>query len=177
VLLLVSHRPGVLLPTLRSRCRRLAFAPPPTDAAATWLMARAELTPEAARRCLKMARGAPGRALRLAAGPALEIDDEARELVDRLPRVDASAAQAMADRFRGPEGAQRFALVMDRIGAALHERAAAAALGGRGAFDRWAEAWAMADDLPGEVEGINLDRADAFFTALGRLAQLGRSPC
>jgi hypothetical protein len=35
----------------------------------------------------------------------------------------------------------------------------------------------MADDLPGEVEGINLDRADAFCTALGRLAQLGRSPC
>jgi DNA polymerase-3 subunit delta' len=172
VLFLVSHRPGALLPTIRSRCRRLAFAPPPAEAAADWLTARAELTPEAARRYLKMARGAPGRALRLAGAGALEIDTEARALVDGLPRIDASAAQAMADRFRGPDGAQRFALAMDRIGAALHERAAAAALDGRGALDRWAEGWAMVDELPGEVEGINLDRGDAFFTALGRLAAL-----
>ncbi len=42
----------------------------------------------------------------------------------------------MADSFRGPEGAQRFALAMDRIAAALHESAAAAALQGRGALDR-----------------------------------------
>ena len=78
----------------------------------------------------------------------------------------------MADRFRGPEGAVRFALAMDRIGAALHERAVAAALDGRGPFDRWAEAWERLSDLPGEVEGINLDRGDAFFTALGRLKAL-----
>ena len=67
--------------------------------------------------------------------------------------------------------AQRFALAMDRIGAALHETAAASALEGRG-VDRWAEAWSLVAELPGEVEAINLDRADAFFTALGRLAAL-----
>jgi len=173
VLFLVSHRPGALLPTIKSRCRRLAFGPPPAEAAAAWLMARADLSYEAAHGYLRMARGAPGRALALAAADALKLDEAARELVDRLPRLDASAAQAMADRFRGPEGAVRFALVMDRIGAVLHERAAGAALEGRGALDRWAEAWALVSDLPGEVEGINLDRADAFFTALGRLTALG----
>ena len=78
----------------------------------------------------------------------------------------------MADGFRGPAGAERFGLAIDRIAAALHERAATAALEGRGAFDRWAEAWAMLSDLPGEVDGINLDRGDAFFTALGRLCTL-----
>jgi DNA polymerase-3 subunit delta' len=94
-------------------------------------------------------------------------------LVERLPAIDQSAALALADGFRGPEGAARFALAMDRIGAALHETAAAAALDGRGAYDRWAEAWSLVADLPGEAEAINLDRADAFFTALGRLAALG----
>ena len=78
----------------------------------------------------------------------------------------------MADGFRGPEGAQRFALVMDRIAAALHEGAAAAALEGRGALDREAEAWSLISDAPGEADAINLDRGDAFFTALGRLAAL-----
>jgi DNA polymerase III subunit delta' len=172
VLLLVSSRPGALLPTIKSRCRRLVFAAPPTETAVGWLMAQSDVTVEEAHGYLRMARGAPGRALRLASTNALEIDRAAREIVDKLPALDNAAAQHMADGFRGPEGGQRFALALDRIAAALHERAAAAALDGRGAFDRWAEAWAMLSDLPGEVDGINLDRGDAFFTALGRLGAL-----
>ena len=172
VLFLISHRPGALLPTIKSRCRRLVFAPPPEADSARWLTAKADISVEAALGYLRMARGAPGRALRLAGSNALEIDETARKLVDRLPAIDASAAQHMADGFRGPEGAARFALTMDRIAAALHERAAAAALSGRGAYDRWAEAWELLSDLPGEVEAINLDRGDAFFTALGRLGAL-----
>lgn len=171
VLFLVSHHPGALLPTLRSRCRRLAFPPPPAEPAARWLMGRADLSVEAAHGYLRMARGAPGRALRLAEAGALEIDEAARALIDRLPVIDQSAALAMADSFRGAQGAQRFALTMDRLAAALHERAAAAALDGR-APGRSAEAWSLLSDLPGEAEAINLDRGDAFFTALGRLAAL-----
>jgi DNA polymerase-3 subunit delta' len=172
VLFLISHRPGALLPTIRSRCRRLTFAAPPTEMAVSWLTGAGGLDIESAHGYLKMARGAPGRALRLAAAKALDLDEDARALVERLPSIDASAAQALADRFRGAEGAQRFALAMDRIGAALHETAASAALAGQGSLDRWAEAWALTQDLPGEAEAINLDRADAFFTALGRLAAL-----
>jgi DNA polymerase III subunit delta' len=172
VLLLVSHRPGSLLPTIRSRCRRLVFSAPPAEDAARWVAASADVSPEAAATLLRMARGAPGRALRLAGQGALEIDAEARALVARLPTVDASAAQHMADGFRGPEGAQRFALTMDRIAAALHDGAVVAALEGRGALDRDAEAWSLVSEAPGEADAINLDRADAFFTALGRLAAL-----
>ena len=172
VLLLVSSRPGALLATIKSRCRRLAFAAPPTETSVRWLTAQADVTVEEAHGYLRMARGAPGRALRLANAGALEIDKAARELVDRLPAIDDAAALHMADGFRGPEGAQRFALALDRIAAALLERAAAAALDGRGASDRWAEAWAMLSDLPGEADAINLDRGDAFFTALGRLGVL-----
>src|SRR5207247_8495813 len=40
VLLMVSHSPGRLLPTIRSRCRRLAFAPLPLEAATAFLQAR-----------------------------------------------------------------------------------------------------------------------------------------
>jgi DNA polymerase-3 subunit delta' len=170
VLLLVSHRPGSLLPTIRSRCRRLVFTPPPEDLAVGWLTAAADVSPEAAMTLLRMARGAPGRALRLAGSGALEIDQAARALVAKLPVIDQSAALHMADGFRGPEGAQRFALAMDRIAAALHEDAADAALEGRGGLDRQAEAWSLISDAPGEADAINLDRADVFFTALGRLA-------
>ena len=170
VLLLVSHRPGSLLPTIRSRCRRLVFSAPPAEDAARWLTAATAVSPEAAMTLLRMARGAPGRALRLAGANALEVDQAARALVARLPAIDQSAALHMTDGFRGPEGAQRFALAMDRIAAALHESAAAAALQGQGALDRQAEAWSHVSDAPGEADAVNLDRADVFFTALGRLA-------
>src|SRR5579863_1001701 len=175
VLFLISHRPGALLPTIRSRCRRLAFTVPDADAAAAWLMERSGVSAEDAYRLLRVARGAPGRALRLAGADALAIDEAARRLIDRLPVVDASAAQALADGFRGGEGQARFALLMDRLAAGLHARAVAAALDGRGALDRWAEAFEMLSNLPDEVEGLNLDRADAFFTVLRRLRAL--APC
>jgi DNA polymerase-3 subunit delta' len=171
-LFLVSQRPGALLPTLKSRCRRLVFTPPPASLAAAWLERAAELSPEAAGLYLKMARGAPGRALRLAAADALDIDRSAKALVDALPRVDPSAAQAVADGFRGPHGAARFALAMDRLAAALKDKIGRLADAGAERLDRWAEAWSLVSDLPGEVEGLNLDRADAFFTALERLGAL-----
>ena len=110
--------------------------------------------------------------MRLEDAGALAIDELARRLVDRLPAVDYAEALVLTDGFRGAEGMARFALVLDRIGAALHERAAAAALDGRGALDHWAEAWSMLGDLVGETEAINLDRGDALFTALERLAAL-----
>ena len=172
VLFLVSHAPGSLLPTIRSRCRRLVFTPPPEDAGAAWLMARTDLSYEDAHILLRIARGAPGRALRLAGSGALAADTAARELIQSLPRIDESAALHLADGFKGGEGAARFALLMDRLAAAVRDHASRAALAGEGALDPWAQAWEMLAALPREVEAVNLDRADAFFTALGRLRTL-----
>lgn len=172
VLFLVSHRPGALLPTLRSRCRRLVFASPPPEVSGPWLETAAELSPEAAGLYLRMARGAPGRALRLASAEALELDRQARALAEKLPQVDPTAALALADSFRGPAGAQPFALAMDRLAAAVKEAAGRRLSSAEPGLDRWAEAWSMLSELPGEVEGLNLDRADAFFTALERLRAL-----
>jgi DNA polymerase-3 subunit delta' len=128
-------------------------------------MARAEVSEEAAHGLLRMARGAPGRAWRLSAARALELDEAARRLVQQLPRIDPSQAQHLADGFRGAEGAERFALVLDRLAAAVRDQATRAVEEG-GEAAQLAEAWSALADLPGEVEGLNLDRADAFFSAL-----------
>ena len=175
VLLLISHRPGALLPTLRSRCRRLAFAPPPPEAALQWLVEQADVSSEAAESLLAIARGAPGRALQLAQAGALEADRNARALLAGLPKPDEARALAIADTFRGTEGAARFAILMDRLAEGLRERAAAAALEGGSGGERWAKAWEMVAHLPAEVEGLNLDRGDAFFSALASLRRL--EPC
>jgi len=62
-LMLVSHQPGRLPPTIVSRCVRLAVPAPPADEALAWLTAEGVREPAA---LLGQAHGAPLRALALA---------------------------------------------------------------------------------------------------------------
>ena len=174
VLLMVSHAPGRLLPTIRSRCRRLAFQPLGVEATAAFVRARSEVNPEEALRLAHMAEGAPGRALALAAAGALAMDDAARELLAGLPLVDETRALSLAERFRGGEGPAQFALLFERLADRVHTLAADRAGQGIGSLDRWAEAWETLQRLPREVEALNLDRADALFTALSELRRAAR---
>ena len=175
VLLMVSHAPGRLLPTIRSRCRRLAFAPLPLDEAARFVQTRTEIDEESAFRLARMAGGAPGRALSLAAGSALAMDDVARAVLENLPRVDEAAALALADRFRGGEGAAQFSLLFERLAERLHRFAVERAAMTGVPPDQWAAAWETLNRLPREVEALNLDRTDALFTALGELRHAARA--
>jgi DNA polymerase-3 subunit delta' len=175
VLLLISHAPGGLLPTIRSRCRRLRFDPWPEAEVAAFVRGRTDVSPEDGLNLARMSRGSPGRALELAARGAIAVDQAARELIRRLPDADTPALQALADSFRGPEGMERFILLFDRLGDHVRLRAELAAEEGSRDSDRWAEAWSKLAALPREVEGLNLDRADAFWSALGDLRAAART--
>ncbi len=173
ILLMVSHAPGRLLPTIRSRCRRLAFSPMSLEACAAFVREREDLTEEAALRLSRMAGGAPGRAWALAQGPAIALDDAARELLADLPRVDEGLALSLTDKFRGGEGQANFNLLFDRLAERVHSLVVARA--GHGGQDGWAQAWETLQRLPREVEALNLDRSDALFTALGELRLAARA--
>ena len=175
VLLMVSHSPGRLLPTIRSRCRRLAFQSLGVEAATAFLSARAEVNPEEALRLAHMADGAPGQALSLAASGALAMDDAARDLLSDLPRIDETRALSIAEKFRGGEGPAQFALLFDRLADRVHRLSTDQAAQGFGRLDRWAQAWETLQRLPREVEGLNLDRTDALFTALSELRQAAQA--
>jgi DNA polymerase-3 subunit delta' len=171
---MVSHSPGRLLPTIRSRCRRLAFQPLELEAAAAFVRDRAEVDVEQSLRLARMAGGAPGRALVLAAAQAVAVDDAARDLLADLPRVDEARALSLAEKFRGGEGPAQFNLLFDRLAERVHALAAERATQGIGPLDRWAQAWETLQRLPREVEALNLDRTDALFTALAELKQAAR---
>ncbi|HLK23885.1 MAG TPA: DNA polymerase III subunit delta' [Caulobacteraceae bacterium] len=175
VLFLVSHAPGALLDTIRSRCRRLSFRPWPDEAVADFLRRRSELSDEDALRLAKMAHGAPGRALRQHEKGGLAADDAARRIMAALPSADSASMQAVIDGFRSGEGAERFAMLIERLGDHAAARATAAAAEGARESRRWAELALALADLPGEVEGLNLDRGDAFWTTLGELRRAARS--
>ena len=175
VLLLVSHSPGRLLATIRSRCRRLAFQPLPEAEVAEFVQSRTEVNAEDAIRLARMSGGAPGRAWSLAKAGAVSMDDAARELLRELPQVDEALALSLADRFRGAEGAMQFNLLFERLAERIHAQARGQAAEGRGGLDRWAQAWETLQRLPREVDAVNLDRADALFTALSSLRDAARA--
>jgi DNA polymerase-3 subunit delta' len=175
VLFLVSHTPGGLLPTIRSRCRRLRFEPWSEDAAAQFLVERIGASQENALRLAAMAKGAPGRALELASADAVNLDRLAHDILHRLPEVDPVPMLTVTDGFRGSEGAARFELLFERLAERVRERAVASAEQGTVPSDRWYEVWDRLVRLPREVEAVNLDRTDAFWAAMAELRAAARA--
>lgn len=175
VIFLISNAEGGLLPTLRSRCRRMRFSVPPAEGARQWLAARAGIAQSEADKLLIIAGGAPGRAWRLGTMGAAEADHAARELLRSLPRADETEMLALADGFRGPAGSERFNILFERLADQIRAMTTDQAIAGEagegasGALDRWAQAWELLVRLPREVEGLNLDRVDAFYTVLSQL--------
>jgi len=166
VLFLVTHAPGRLLPTIRSRCRRLTFPVWRPRPLAELVANRTGLTEAEAQRVADMAGGSPGAALSLASGAMLEMDQLAEAWVTGA-EVDRAEALAVADRFRGAEGQARFDMLMDRLIAAVKRRALSERQGAR-----WAELWARLSELPDRVAGLNLDRGDALAGALADLQRV-----
>jgi len=185
VLFLVTHVPGRLLATIRSRCRRLIFAALERNEIARLIIRQTELDAAeadriadmargspgaalalAADRIADMARGSPGAALALASGTSLALDALAHRWVDE-GMIDAAEALSVADGFRGAEGQARFEALMDRLAAAVRDRALASGAEGRG--EPWAELWGRLTDLPERAAAVNLDRADLLAAALADL--------
>lgn len=176
VIFLVSHAPGGLLATIRSRCRRLAFQPWPLERVSEFVGERTGLDRHDAERLARISGGAPGKALSLAAEGALDVDEAARDLLRSLPKGDEKAFLAMAESFRGAAGARRFELLFERLADQVREMTVQSVQSGQTAdLDRWAQVWERLVVIPREVEAINLDRADAFWTAIGDLRTAARA--
>ncbi len=98
LLVLVTARPDLLLPTIHSRCVRVTLAAPGLETALE-LLAREGVEPIEAALCARWSRGAPGAALELArrAGPRM------RELVRGVlaGELDALAAVEAWDALEG----------------------------------------------------------------------------
>jgi len=192
--LLVSHAPGRLLPTMRSRCRRLALKPLAPDEVAR--AATAVLGPGAEAAHIKQAAEAAGgsvaRALSLAGGPRLELRQRVARMLDALPAADAAALHAVGDQLdRGDRGL--FAVFVDAVRDWLSARLDRDAAGlrvhaadgadGNGAIERarraaalarlarTADLWDRLNRQAREAETYNLDRKPVVFAIFGLLAE------
>ena len=179
VLLLVSHSPGRLLATIRSRCRRLAFAPSglKTQVTAFVTERRTDSNAEDAIRLARMSGGAPGQGLEPGPRPAPSPSTTRRRSCCatcprstrpwRCPWPTNSAATdgAVLSSACCSSGCQSASTPSPWLGRQE----------GRGGLDRWAQAWETLQRLPREVDAVNLDRTDALFTALSELRDAARA--
>lgn len=182
---LLASRPGKLLPTIRSRCRRLDLAPLTPDTISTALRDHGEDgSDDELRLASALANGSLRRAILLLRGEGVDIYRQFQAVVSDLPRIDYRAAHALADRVaaRGDEDA--YAGFLDSVegwlsrrvrgeaepgGAAVAPAAAAASLA------TWADVWEKAAELAFQSEDLNLDRKQVvlqIFMALARAARM-----
>ena len=100
VLLLVSHNPGQLLPTIRSRCRRLALRTLDEAEVAQVMRETGIALPEADMLALaRLSEGSAGLAVELARQGGLEVLREMLALLDTLPALDRVRLYRFADRL------------------------------------------------------------------------------
>ncbi|MEN0652222.1 MULTISPECIES: DNA polymerase III subunit delta' [Hyphobacterium] len=172
ILFLLTHTPGKLLPTIRSRCRRLTLRAPGIDATAAWLTRQSGVSDplDWARR----GKGLPGEALAMARSPVHDIAETLDGLLSGLPRLDASRSRALANRMNGKDKDAARDAFNSHILAWTMERARASGRAGQDP-EPWTAAWRDLRALAGAGEGLYLDPKQVALSALHRLQEAART--
>ena len=128
-LLLISHQPSRLLPTIRSRCRTLRLGPLlAQDMQSALDQAGAEL-PENTTHLTALAAGSVGAALRLLNLGGLQIYAELVQILNTMPRLDRQRAMSLAEASAQRGAAEKFELLLTLIEVALSRLARTGATG------------------------------------------------
>jgi DNA polymerase-3 subunit delta' len=174
LLLLVSDAPGRLLPTIRSRCRRLELRPLSAENVALSLAAATGRNADDAevKDAAAAAEGSVARAIGLLEGPALALRQRILELFAQLPDPDPRALHALGDALGGSEP-QTLATFMDMVNGWLSGRLAGDARPAR-EMVRTAEVWEKVNRAARDVETYNLERKPLVFAVFGLLAEAVR---
>ena len=174
LLLLVSHAPGRVLATIRSRCRRLLLRPldeADVVAAAAAAGGRSADDPE----LLEAARAAGGsvaRTLALLDGAALGLRQRVLDLIAQLPNPDPRALHALGDALGGTDPAT-LETFMDLVNDWLSSRLTDATQDKR-RLAAVAETWDKVNRAARDVEIYNLERKPLVFNVFGALSDTAR---
>lgn len=111
VLILISHSPARLLPTIRSRCRMLRLSPL-TNEDMVQALGDAAIEPDGDPALFALANGSVGTAIELITGEGLHIYRNILTLLGQAPRMDRGAIIALGDRCTGRNAAPLFEMVL-----------------------------------------------------------------
>jgi DNA polymerase-3 subunit delta' len=172
--LLISHTPGRLLPTIRSRCRRITMKPLTSGEVMQALASVARDLPEIEQSQFSSAaeasQGSVGRALSLMLGgeDGLEILEMTRNVLARLPNIESASIAALGDKLRG----DNLGVFAEAVEDWLAE--AATGDGDPARLARFAEAWEKVRRATATAEIYNLDRKPLVFQVFTMLSDAAR---
>ena len=174
LLFLISSAPARLLPTIRSRCRRLTLRPLTQSDVAMGLAQALErdVNDAAIVSVATLSEGSVGRAMTLLEGPTLILRKRVVELLDRLPSLDPMALHALGDTLGGTEP-QRLATFLDTINDWLTKRLQSAHSDAVSML-RLAEVWQRINQTVRDASTYNLERKSLVFRVFGWLAEAAR---
>ena len=166
---LVSHAHGRLLPTIRSRCRRLDFTSLDDDAMTSVLETKApEVSAAERRRIIAMSFGSAGRALAFAALGLAKLEEAAIAILRHGDPTNARRADLAQE--LGKKGAtDRYAAFLE-LAPSLIAREARSLSGNR--LERALDAYAKARELAAIAPRVSLDPAATVFQLGGILAEV-----
>ena len=180
VILLVCSAAGRLLPTIRSRCRRLRLGKLDASTIST-LTARylPQMPSDQVDRLADLAEGSIGRALLLADGDGIPAAELVSKVLDALPWPSPTLAYDVADALGRSEDA--FSTFMDLLRVALAGAVRETARGqpdpdqarllGTRPLDAWVEIWQALGTVQSETEDLYLDKRQAIAQAVAMLAK------
>ncbi|MCW5696577.1 MAG: DNA polymerase III subunit delta' [Bauldia sp.] len=181
--LLVSNTPGMLLPTLRSRCRKLDLPPLSADAIEAALAAREDAPAGERRMAAELSGGSLRRAILMLQGEGVAIYQQFQQLAATLPEVDYEAVHALADAVSGRGNEDAFSGFIDGVQDWLSRRVRREAEPGgvtpspavTGApLASWADVWDKVALSTRDAEELNLDRKQVVLQIFMTLADATR---
>jgi DNA polymerase-3 subunit delta' len=174
--LLVAHRPGRILPTIRSRCRLLMLEPLSDEEV---VKAVVDLDLDCPRRDIdsaaKRAGGSVKEALRLLDSESGRFDDKVQNLLRGLPQVDWQEIHALADAVAGRDNEAAYESLMSSIFSFLDRSVREGAARGPARLQPLAEAWEKILDAARETEVLNLDKRPLILSIFADLAAAVRA--
>lgn len=194
VLLLLSHAPQALLPTIRSRCRKLVLQPLPHDLAAVELAARfPDVKAQDRDLAVATAGGSLGQAIRMIEQGGVGLLRDIGALLASWPNLDAGLLHRLGDKLGGRDQDAHFDLAIELLGWWFARMARMAATGERpetqlfegemaligrmqaaASLDRWLSLWEKVSRLFDRVRAVNLDRKQAWVAGFLAIEGMGR---
>jgi DNA polymerase-3 subunit delta' len=194
LLLLVSHSPGRLLPTVRSRCRNFPLATLPRPVVLQLLeQYRPELARSEVEALAGLAEGSIGRAIELADAGGLALYQSLLGILAQAPRIEVAELYAFADKLARPDSEAAYragAELLSQFLARMVARTAARPSGpdepigregevmqrlaARADPARWADLRDRIDRDFANTDQLNLDRKQAILGAFFAVEELAR---
>jgi DNA polymerase-3 subunit delta' len=169
--LLIAHRPGRVLPTIRSRCRLLMLEPlSDGDVVHAVAALNSNHSRDQIAAAASKAGGSVKEALRLLEGQSGRFSDKVQTLLKRLPHVDWQEIHALGDAVAGRDNEAAYESLMANVFSFLDRSVREGSERGPVRLQPYAEAWEKVREAARETEILNLDKRPLILSIFADLA-------